>query len=430
MGFETAVSGIRAASSQLGIIGNNIANSSTTGFKQSRGEFSDVFASSALGVASNSVGRGVELSAIAQQFTQGNISFTDSSLDLAISGTGFFMLDDGGVKRFTRSGAFAVDSEGFVTNNEGLRLQAFRADATGQITGLVNDVRLTTSQIEPIRTSKVEVTANLDSREKAPLLGNTWPAGGFNAFASPPTAPTADMFNGSTSLTVYDSLGNPHALTTYFVKSAPASPPTPNEWQVHTTIDGVTTSGPDTITFEQNGQFDAASLPIDINITGWAPLDASGNPTGANSAQSLTVDLSSTTQFGSDYGVSFISQNGFSSGQLRGVEISDSGVIFARYTNGQSFALGQVALANFANQQGLQPLGSTAWAETFASGVATISKPGTAGLGLIQSGALEDSNVDITQQLVNMITAQRNFQANAQVIQTEDTVTQTVINLR
>jgi flagellar hook protein FlgE len=144
----------------------------------------------------------------------------------------------------------------------------------------------------------------------------------------------------------------------------------------------------------------------------------------------LSIDLSTTTQFGSDFGVSFISQNGFSSGQLRGVEISDTGVIFARYTNGQSFALGQVALANFANQQGLQPLGSTAWAETFASGVATISEPGTAGLGLIQSGALEDSNVDITQQLVNMITAQRNFQANAQVIQTEDTVTQTVINLR
>lgn len=422
MGFETAVSGIRAASSQLGIIGNNIANSSTSGFKQARGEFSDVFASSALGVASNSIGRGVELTAIAQQFTQGNISFTDSSLDLAISGSGFFMLDDGGTTRFTRSGAFTVDSEGFVTNNEGLRLQAFSADAAGQITGLVDDVRLTTSQIEPIPTADVDITANLDSREEQPLIA--W-GGPYDAFATPPTAPGADEFNGSTSLTVYDSLGNPHALTTYFVKTA-----TPNEWDVHTTIDGVTTSPGDTMVFEENGQFDGASLPIEIAISGWAPLDASGNPTGANPSQDLTVDLSTTTQFGSDFGVSFIAQDGFSSGQLRGVEISDTGVIFARYTNGQSFALGQVALANFANQQGLQPLGSTAWAETFASGVATISEPGTAGLGLIQSGALEDSNVDITQQLVNMITAQRNFQANAQVIQTEDTVTQTVINLR
>jgi len=425
MGFETAVSGIRAASSQLGIIGNNIANSSTSGFKQARGEFADVFAASALGVASNSIGRGVELTAIAQQFTQGNISFTDSSLDLAISGTGFFMLDDGGSTRFTRSGAFAVDSEGFVTNNEGLRLQAFAADSVGQITGLIDDVRLTTSQIEPIPTANVDITANLDSREEQPLIG--W-GGPYDAFAVPPTAPGADEFNGSTSLTVYDSLGNPHALTTYFVKLDPAT--NPNEWDVHTTIDGVSTSGPDTMTFEFNGQFDAVNLPVEVDIVGWSPLDASGFPTGAGNAQNLTIDLSTTTQFGSDFGVSFISQDGFSSGQLRGVEISDTGVIFARYTNGQSFALGQVALANFANQQGLQPLGSTAWSETFASGVATISEPGTAGLGLIQSGALEDSNVDITQQLVNMITAQRNFQANAQVIQTEDAVTQTVINLR
>ncbi len=426
MGFETAISGIRAASSQLGIIGNNIANSSTSGFKQSRGEFSDVFAASALGVASNSVGRGVELTAIAQQFSQGNISFTDSSLDLAISGTGFFMLDDGGSTRFTRSGAFSVDSEGFVTNNEGLRLQAFSADGTGQITGLVDDVRLTTSQIEPTPTANVEMTANLDSREGQPLINFTAaPDYPYNAFATPPTSPSGDQYNGSTSLAIYDSLGNPHALTSYFVKTA-----TPNEWDVHTTIDGVTVSGPDTIVFEDNGQFDVANLPVEVNIVGWAPLDDSGNPTGANPVQDLTVKLSTSTQFGSDFGVSFISQDGFSSGQLRGVEISDSGVIFARYTNGQSFALGQVALANFANQQGLQPLGSTAWSETFASGVATIGEPGTASLGLIQSGALEDSNVDITQQLVNMITAQRNFQANAQVIQTEDAVTQTVINLR
>ncbi len=425
MGFETAVSGIRAASSQLGIIGNNIANSSTSGFKQARGEFADVFAASALGVASNSVGRGVQLTSIAQQFTQGNISFTDSSLDLAISGTGFFMLDDGGTTRFTRSGAFAVDSEGFVTNNEGLRLQAFTADTTGKITGLIDDVRLTTSQIEPISSSDIDITANLDSREAQPLLAFAAP---FDAFASPPTTPSADMFNGSTSLTVYDSLGNPHALTTYFVKTA-----TPNEWDAHITIDGVTPSGvaaPQTLTFDSSGQFPSASLPVEVAVANWAPVDASGNPTGASSPQSFTVNLSTTTQFGSDFAVSFIAQNGFSSGQLRGVEISDSGVVFARYTNGQSFALGQVALANFANQQGLQPLGGTAWAETFASGVATVSEPGTAGLGLIQSGALEDSNVDITQQLVNMITAQRNFQANAQVIQTEDAVTQTVINLR
>ncbi len=213
-------------------------------------------------------------------------------------------------------------------------------------------------------------------------------------------------------------------MSMYFVKSATA-----NQWDVHTTIDGVTTSGPDTLTFQSNGQFDPTTLPVEVNITGWNPLNEAGNPTGA-ATQNFTIALSRSTQFGTDFGVSTITQDGFTTGQLRGLEIDNTGVAFARFTNGQALALGQVAMAGFTNPNGLQPLGDTGWAETFSSGQPTLSEPGTAGLGLIQSGALEDSNVEITEQLVNMIVAQRNFQANAQVIQTEDTVTQTVINLR
>jgi flagellar hook protein FlgE len=213
-------------------------------------------------------------------------------------------------------------------------------------------------------------------------------------------------------------------LSLFFVKTATA-----NEWDVHTMVDGVTTSGPNTMTFQSNGQFDPATLPIEVDIAGWTPLNENGLPTGA-AAQDFTVSLSSGTQFGSEYAVSTIVQDGYTTGQLRGLEIDDTGVAFARYTNGQARALGQVAVAGFTNSNGLQPLGDTTWAETFSSGSATLGEPGSSGLGVIQSGALEDSNVEITEQLVNMIVAQRNFQANAQVIQTEDAVTQTVINLR
>ncbi len=421
MAFDTAISGIRASAAELSIIGNNIANSSTTGFKQSRGEFADIYASSVLGVGANAIGKGVSLSSVSQQFTQGNISFTDNALDLAINGNGFFILSDDGAAAYTRSGNFIIDQSGFITNTEGKRLMAYQADSAGKITGNIDALQIDTAYISPTPTGTVNITANFDSRAVTPTI--PW-GGPYDAFAVPPTSPSPDMYNSTTSTTVYDGLGNPHVVSTYFVKTSTA-----NEWQAHTLIDGVTVAGPDTLTFDANGQFNTAILPVQINVVGWNPLDQNGAPTGAV-AQDFTIDLSTSTQFGTNFAVSSISQDGFTTGQLRGLEISKGGVVFARYTNGQSLALGQVALANFANPQGLQPLGDTAWAETFSSGAAVVSGPGTAGLGVIQSGALEDSNVEITEQLVNMIIAQRNFQANAQVIQTEDAITQTVINLR
>jgi flagellar hook protein FlgE len=421
MAFDTAVSGINAATADLGVIGNNIANSSTVGFKTSRAEFADVYATSLLGAGSNAIGQGVALSSVTQEFTQGNISFTNNALDLAINGNGFFLLSDDGADLYTRAGNFQVDREGFLVSNQNHRLQAYSLNDAGESNGQPGDLRLDTSLVSANPTSLVEMTANLDSRSLTPAV----PFGGpFDAFAAPPTAPDPLSYNSTTAVTVFDEQGNSHVMNLFFVKTATA-----NEWEVHSLIDGVTSSGPDTLTFQSNGQFDPSTLPVEFNVTGWQPLNEDGSTSGAG-VQDFRVSLSEFTQFGSEFAVTAAVQDGFTTGQLLGLEIDDTGVVFARYTNGQARSLGQVVIAGFANPNGLQPLGDTNWAETFSSGAAVLGAPGNAGLGVVQSGALESSNVDITQQLVNMIIAQRNFQANAQVIQTEDTVTQTIINLR
>jgi flagellar hook protein FlgE len=422
MSFDTAVSGIKAASTNLGIIGNNIANAGTTGFKSSRGDFTDVFATSLLGVSQNAIGKGVAVNGVNQSFSQGNITFTDNVLDMAVNGSGFFVLNDGGTQVYSRAGNFQVDRSGFVVNAAGQQLMTFNTTEAGNPTGGMSPLHIDTSLIQPEGTTEVTMSANLDSRATPPAV--PWPGAGFDAFASPPTAPDPDMFNSSTSVTIYDSLGNAHTQSLYFVKTA-----TSNEWNVYTLIDGVSQTGPDTVTFDSSGKIPTASLPVEVSVAGWTPQDSAGAANGA-AAQNFTLDLSKLTQFGNEFSVSSIDQDGFTTGQLRGVEVGEGGIVYARFTNGQSRALGQVALADFANTAGLQPLGGSIWAETFTSGQPTLSNPGTGGVGVVQSGALEDSNVEVTQELVDMIVAQRNFQANAKVIQTEDTVTQAIINLR
>jgi flagellar hook protein FlgE len=421
MAFDTAISGINAATADLNVISNNIANASTTGFKSSRAEFADVYATSLLGAGTNAIGKGVRLADVTQEFGQGNISFTNNSLDLAINGNGFFQVSEEGALQYTRAGAFQINNQGIIVTNQGARLQGFQVNDQGNVTGQLGDIRVDTSLIDPNATALVDFTSNLDSRETAPVV----PFGGpFDAFAVPPTTPDPESFNATTSTTIYDGLGNPHVLSLYFVKTA-----TENQWEVHSLVDGVTVSGPDTLTFQSNGQFDPSTLPIEVGVTGWQPLNSAGQPTGAD-PQDFTISLNDTTQFGAPFAVSSVSQDGFSAGQLRGLEIDESGIAFARYTNGESRALAQIALSNFNNPNGLQPIGDTNWVETFASGPATVGGPGTSGLGVVQSAALEESNVEITAQLVDLIVAQRNFQANAQVIQSEDAITQTVINLR
>lgn len=422
MTFNVALSGIQAASGELSVVGNNVANASTNGFKSARAEFADVYAASSLGTGSVAIGNGVRLASVTQSFTQGTISFSSNSLDLAINGQGFFRLNDGGTTTYTRAGAFLVDREGNIVNSTGKRLTGYVADATGNITGAQGDLTIDTSNLSPTATSSVEVGFNLQSTSAVPA--SAWV--GSPTFGS--AAPAPDTYNNATSSTVYDSLGNSHLMSVYFIKTSTA-----NQWDVRVQIDGVDVdsspaAAPFTQVYNTNGSFNSG-LSEAITLS-WAPLDANGAANGASTPQSITLDLSSSTQFGSPFAIQSLLQDGASTGRLDSVDVDSTGVIFGRYSNGQSRAMGQITLSNFSNANGLQPLGDTTWGETFASGSALVGEPGTASLGVIQSGSLEDSNVDLTAELVKMIIAQRNFQANAQTIRTNDETTQTIINIR
>lgn len=405
MSFRVAISGLRAASGDLDVISNNVANSNTTGFKKSRAEFADVFAVTDLGGSGSTPGSGVRLTNVAQQFTQGNITFTDNNLDLAISGRGFFIVTDGGGNEYTRAGAFGVDRDGFFSNAQGQQLIAYGADASGNITGAASPLQINTSNIPPQASANLTVDLNLDASESQPSVG-----------VFDPNNPSS--FTHTTSTTIYDSLGNSHLAAMYYVKTA-----TPNQWDAYTYVDGVDVGGgATTVAFNSSGSL---ITPAAGTIT-----TPAFTPSGGGAAQSLTMDLSGTTQFGSDFSVNALTQDGYTTGRLSGLDIDPQGIIFARFTNGQSRVEGQIAMADFPNPQGLQPLSDSNWGETFSSGSVVIGNPGTSSLGLIQSGALEDSNVEVSEELVNMIIAQRTFQANAEVIQTSDAITQTIINLR
>lgn len=403
MTFRTALSGLNAAAADLGVIGNNVANSSTTGFKASRAEFADVYAASSLGASSTAIGSGVRVAAVAQQFSQGNIGFTDNNLDLAINGQGFFRLNDNGTTIYSRSGAFRVDREGYIVNSAAQQLTAFAADSSGTITGgTPTALQISTADIAPVASTGIGVGVNLSSAATAPTT------------AFDPT--DASTYNNSTSTTIYDSQGTSHLATMYYRKSAA------NTWETYLYVDGTAVDGPDNLVFSSSG---ALTTPASGVIT-----SPSFTPSASAAAMTLDMDYSQTTQYGSSFSVNSLTQDGYTTGRLSGLDINSTGIVYARYTNGQSQALGQVALTNFSNPQGLRQLGDTTWAETFDSGTHVDGAPGTASLGVVQSGALEGSNVDLTEQLVNMITAQRNFQANAQVITTADTITQSIINIR
>jgi len=417
MPFRIALSGLNAASTDLQVTGNNIANSATTGFKGSRAEFSDVYASSFGGTTDTSPGNGVRVATVAQQFSQGGIDFTEKALDLAVGGQGFLTLKDDSGQMYSRAGSFHVASNGNVVNNINQRLQVFpvvgnTAPASFN-TGVLADLQLATTDGPPAATTDVTAGLNLNASDPQPATTT------FD-----PTDPTS--YNSSTSVVVYDSLGAQHTASMYFVKTS-----TPNQWNNFLYVDGnnitpttatPATPTPITMTFDGNG-----TLQPPTQVT-YASIPGAQLGTGAN-ALNLSFDFSNTTQFGSVFSVNSLSQDGFASGRLSGIDVDDGGVVFARFTNGQSSALGKVALANFANPQGLRQLGDTNWAETFDSGTLVLGEPGTGSLGLMQSGALEASNVDIAEQLVNLITAQRNFQANAKVISTADTITQSIINI-
>ncbi|MDK8465282.1 flagellar hook protein FlgE [Marinobacter sp. SS13-12] len=632
MAFNTGLSGLRASSVDLDVTGNNIANASTVGFKGSKAQFGDLYASGFLSAGSNPVGDGVRVQDVKQSFGQGNISFTDNGLDLAINGDGFFVLNNGGEVRYSRAGQFGIDKDGFVTNNQNMRVQGFVADDDGNLSGIRGDLQVETDNLAPRRTTSLRSDLNLDSREtvlerrvadmgdfSAPAgatgfaaetfdityedgsvvsasindagvadfsaadvvdvlnaqdglsasatttyegmseadLNTAIAAGNFNFDlavggvtvpvdttgvtdaaslvnaindAQAPTIsasltggnlrlidnrgnnltagytsdgpnqapettvgtvrPQSDReitdiastsgdtnltdswdartieitnqfnpldqrtYNHATSTSIYDSLGNSHEITQFYVKQpSPGNGVGVSEWSVYLQIDGEFVAGTDQnpfqARFDQDGNLQSVNGDPngEILVDDWIPKDADGTPNGADgppapgetvttpipdppTTSAFVVDLGNTTQYGSEFGVNDQRQNGFATGRLSGLDVSDQGVLFARYTNGQSQSLGQVALASFNNTNGLSPVGETTWVETFESGQPIIGAPDSGTLGSIKASSIEESNVDLSAELVNLIIAQRNYQANAKTIETSDAVTQTIINLR
>lgn len=419
MAFNSGLSGIRAASKGLDVIGNNVANSATTGFKSSRTEFGDVYNSSVLGASAVS-GSGVAINAITQQFNQGNTKAAGGSLNMAVDGNGFFQVNDKGVIAYTRDGSFREDRDGNIINAAGQKLRGYLLNTDGSVSGAVGDLKIDKTNIQPKATSLVDLSVNLNSSSPIPSVAT------FDADDS-------DSYNFVFQTNVLDSQGNSHSLNSYFVKTAA------NQWTVHVKIDGRDVGGaagtnPATpasfdIQFDSSGNYDAANSDA-ISIANWSPKDAAGADNGAVNPSPFTVNLSTSKQHKDNFALIKSGQDGFATGRFTKLEVDNSGTIFARYSNGQAKPLGQVALASFSNLNGLRPLGNSSWAETFASGPANVSRPGTASLGFVKSGFLEESDVNLTEELVKLILAQRDFQANAQTIRTEDAVTQTIINLR
>lgn len=407
MAFNVSLSGITAANTDLSVTANNVANVNTTGFKESRAEFADLFSSTHYGLSRNAVGSGARVSNVAQQFIQGNNTQTGRSLDLAVSGEGFFTLSMDGQRTYSRSGNFQTDAQGYVVNPQGARLQVFApsADGTRFDGGRLTDLQLLATDSAPRQTGTVQLAVTLPANAKAPTAAPFDPADA-NSYSQ-----------SSGGVTVYDSLGVSHTQTSYFVKTADA-----NQWQVYNYVDGQPAGQPTTLAFDQSG---ALRQPADGRIV----LDGFVPATGAGQLD-LTLEVAGSTQYGEKFALRNAQQDGHAAGKLNEISVSEQGVVYARYSNGDDRALGQVALSNFNNAQGLQSTGSSMWVETFDSGAPRTAAPGASDLGSIQAGALESSTVDLTEQLVNMIVAQRNFQANAQMLTTQDQVTQTIINIR
>ncbi|MCV9919390.1 MULTISPECIES: flagellar hook protein FlgE [Pseudomonas] len=454
MSFNIGLSGLYAANKQLDVTGNNIANVNTTGFKSSRAEFADVYAgANRLGVGKNQIGNGVRLAAVSQQFSQGDINNTGNVLDMGIQGQGFFVLSDNGSRVYTRAGAFQTNKDNFVVTSDGLRLQGYAADSSGKIQkGVLTDLKIDTSALAPKSTTLIDQGINLNSSaDSIPLMVDD----GSNS--TPPVLVPNKVFDPSDETTytksfptkVYDSQGNEHTMEQFYRKTGT------NEWTMYTLVDGRNPFDPSsetpltgTISFNSDGSVSSmtadntghpagASFSVTNNVftmTGWVPAakDASGNwaANGAEgNAAGMRLSMNSTTSYNTETARMSQSQDGYATGILSSLSIDSTGVMFASFSNQQSRAIGQVAIASFANEQGLQQVGGTRWTETFSSGIPGIDAPKTGTLGSVESNSLEASNVNLTQELVELIKAQSNYQANAKTISTESTIMQTIIQM-
>ncbi|WLI88002.1 flagellar hook protein FlgE [Massilia sp. R2A-15] len=511
MSFQQGLSGLNGAAKSLDVIGNNIANSSTVGFKGSQAQFADVYANSLNGAGGNQAGIGTKVSQIAQTFSQGNIESSNNPLDIAINGAGFFRTTVGGATQYSRNGQFSLDKDGYMVNAQGAKLTGYATGPNGTIlAGSPVPVQINTADLKPVPTSKIETELNLDS-------------GSLNPAKTPFDANDPNTYNKQIPIDVYDTLGNPHVMSSYFVRTdagkwdvyvandgtevnnlkvgaaaqgtaspafdavntaratwraaAQAVPPDANAIaaalvtyasaagamvaaaaadpaignaspaQVAAINTAATLSGqvlgntPEdvdhdiaaavnlqptkvgTLLFDAKGTLSASTAPMSVSL----PIFP---PTGAAATLPVTLNFTGSTQYGAATSEKRSSQDGYTAGHLQRFSASGDGTILGQYSNGQSQALGQIVLANFANPNGLSPLGNNAWAETSNSGVPLIGAPTSGSLGVLQSSAVENSNVDLTAELVNMITAQRVYQANAQTIKTQDSVLQTLVNLR
>ncbi|MFM0201006.1 flagellar hook-basal body complex protein [Paraburkholderia fungorum] len=506
MGYQQGLSGLSAASSDLDVIGNNIANANTVGFKSGAAQFADMYANSVATAVNNQVGIGTQLSEVQQQFSQGTITSTNQALDVAINGNGFFQLSNNGSLVYSRNGVFQLDKNGNITNAQGLQLMGYAANSSGIInTAQTVPLTVPTTNIAPQATTNIAAALNLNAQDPLMLgtpavtstLGGTSTltnsgatvtntAAGtnndtysvkFNATTTPPTytvtdstlnttsapvaytagtaiqlgngqsitfsgtpadgdtvaiAPTTVAFNQnsnttynySTSTTVYDTLGGSQTVNMYFAKTSSGT------WNVYAGTSTGTAQLVGHANFNSSGTLlgttDAAGV---ATTTPFAFNFSIPNTDGSATPQALTLNIAGTTQFGGKDGVNSLQPNGFAAGTLTSFTIGADGTVTGNYSNQQTAALGQIVLANFSNQNGLVDLGNNEFQQTSASGVAQISAPGSTNHGVLQGGAVEDSNVDLTSELVNLITAQRNYQANAQTIKTQQTVDQTLINL-
>ena len=501
MSFQQGLSGLNGAAKSLDVIGNNIANASTVGFKGSQAQFADVYAASLNGVTGNTAGIGVKVANIAQQFTQGNIEASNNPLDIAINGAGFFRTVVNGTTQYSRNGQFQLDKSGFMINAQGAKLTGYQAGPSGTIlAGAPSPIQINAGDLTPVATSKIDISLNLDSRSQPPV--NT----PFDA--DDPTTYTKQI-----PIDVFDTLGNAHVMSTFYVKTAAG------KWDVFVGNNGIETTNLKVATASQgtgaaftavnnaraawttetqkvpqdpvaiqnalntysiaaaamvataagavNGPaitavgatagLVAGDTPEDVDQAiasavdvppvrvGELTFDSNGAmtttmpftmqlpifpATGAANPLPVEINFTGSTQYGTQTSEKKIEQDGYTAGQLQRFSAGADGIILGQYSNGKTAALGQIVLANFANPNGLTPLGNNAWAESSMSGAPLTGAPTTGSLGVLQASAVENSNVDLTAELVNMITAQRVYQANAQTIKTQDSVLQTLVNLR
>ncbi|GAA3715470.1 flagellar hook protein FlgE [Oceanisphaera sediminis] len=433
MSFNIALSGVNASQKDLDVTANNIANVNTIGFKESRAEFADVYANSIFSNSKTSTGSGVQTASVAQQFHQGALQFTNNSLDMAINGSGFFVMSNelGSLDRtFTRAGAFRLNDQGFVTNSQGNYLQTYAANEDGTPSGLglntTQPLRIPDKAGDPQATTEIKTGVNL------PVKADSLTVADFD-----PT--DSATYTSSTSMTVYDSLGDTHTMTQYFVKDDTAAPGE-NKWQMFVYVDGKNALG----TTDVPPLPDPTSVPV-INTqelqfdTGGQLLSKTPDPltteplnfsNGSNPAQTLDVKIDSATLNSGPFEVTQSSQDGTTVGRLTKVDVGADGLVQATYSNGSTENLGIVAMARFPNDQGLTQVGDTQWRESLLSGEAVTGQPNTGIFGKVSVAALEQSNTNLTTELVDLITAQRNFQANSRALEVNSTLQQTILQIR